>query len=39
MTKIFSVDSGGREQTRSYDKGYLFSFSTPAAAWTILRAC
>jgi hypothetical protein len=30
MTKIFSVDSGGREQTRSYDKGYLFSFSTPA---------
>lgn len=32
MTKIFLVDSDGREQTRSYDKGYLFNFSTPAVA-------
>src|SRR5438309_1917987 len=30
MTKVFFVDRDGREQTRSYDKGYLFTFSTPA---------
>ncbi len=29
MTKVFFVDSEGHEQTRSYDKGYLFNFSTP----------
>jgi len=27
MTKVCFVDSAGREQTRSYDKGYLFNFS------------
>lgn len=32
MTKVFSVDSEGREQTLSYDKGYRFNFSTPAVA-------
>jgi hypothetical protein len=30
MTKIFFVDGQRREQTRSFDKGYLFNFSTPA---------
>lgn len=29
MTKIFYVDGEGREQTRSYDKGYLFNVATP----------
>src|SRR4051794_26927210 len=28
MTKVFTVDDKGREQTRSYDKGYLFHFHT-----------
>ncbi len=32
MTKVFLVDSEGHEQTSSYDKGYLFNFSTPAVA-------
>jgi len=32
MTKIFFVDSEGREQFRSYDKCYFFNFSTPAIA-------
>jgi hypothetical protein len=32
MTKLFFVDRERREQTRSYDKGYLFSFSTPPVA-------
>jgi len=27
MTKVFFVDHDGEEQTRSYDKGYLFNFS------------
>src|SRR6476620_10625909 len=26
MTKVFFVDDEGREQTRSYDNGYLFYF-------------
>lgn len=32
MTKVFLVDGEGHEQARSYDKGYLFNFSTPAIA-------
>jgi hypothetical protein len=32
MTKIFFVDRDGREQTRNFDKGYLFNFSTPPVA-------
>jgi hypothetical protein len=32
MTKVFFVDREGREQTRSYDKGYLFNFSTTPVA-------
>src|SRR6266851_1435771 len=32
MTKVFFVDPDGREQTRSYDKGYLFNFSTATVA-------
>jgi hypothetical protein len=30
MTKVFYVDGKGREQTRQYDKGYLFDFSMRA---------
>src|SRR5438067_15017 len=32
MTKVFFVDRDGTEQTRSYDKGYLFRFSTRPVA-------
>jgi hypothetical protein len=32
MTKIFFVDRDGREQTRNFDKGYLFNFSTRPVA-------
>ena len=40
MTKVFLVDGEGHEQTRSYEKGYLFNFSTPLSpVWTIWRAC
>jgi hypothetical protein len=32
MTKVFFADGQGRGQTRSYDKGYRFNFSTPAVS-------
>ena len=32
MTKVFFADRDGTEQTRSYDKGYLFRFSTRPVA-------
>jgi hypothetical protein len=32
MTKIFFVGRDGREQTRNFDKGYLFNFSTRPVA-------